>query len=301
MSSGGGKGGGKGGGGSTSSPDLRNLAALANRFEQEGRGTREGALGYTQGILDNGADWLGPSMGGKYRPGEGGGTEPRRFTRGDLIDAYARTDGGKAQDIERIFGTLPESFTIDDLRNASGGRDGIGGGLSGRSKSAKLNVLADLEKLSRGRGSGLGGNTGGSGGYGAALLPIAQTAIERSKQATSQAVQGLTQQAASMKGGGADSPFFQRNIAQARILGDQQTSQIPSRITEQFLMNVLPLAFGQSATATQGLSSAAGIGGSLMQGNQAAGASSNAAMGNVLSSIASAIGSYYAMGALAGT
>jgi hypothetical protein len=83
-----------------------------------------------------------------------------------------------------------------------------------------------------------------------------------------------------------DDPFLQRNLAQAGVLGNQQTQQIAPRITEQFLKNVLPLSFAQSSPAISGLSNAGQISAQMAGANQAAGAASDQATMQAISQIA---------------
>ena len=91
--------GGKSSGGSPSGAETRQLSGMANRFEQEARPARTSALNQLAGILNYGADIMGPSMGGKGyagQPGQGGEApqQPRKLTKYDLIQAYERNDPG---------------------------------------------------------------------------------------------------------------------------------------------------------------------------------------------------------------
>ena len=289
MSMGGGKGGGK-----TSTAESRLSGGIGSRFEQEARSSRTGALGNLEGILDFGADWLGPSMGG---PSNYPGSEfdrlsdpaNRRFTRAEILNAYTKNDPGKGQDLERIMAGLPgDSYTLDELRGGANL-----GGLSFRSGGAWNSTLGELGSVSRSGGAGMGGVNKGPGGYGAALLPIAQQSVEASLQATSNAAKGLTAQAASVRGGGAANPYFQQQIARTRMLGDQATSQVPSRITEQFVQSLYPLAFGQSGPAVGAVGNGAGIGANLygqsIGGGAAGGAANQQAMGAIGSAIAAGL------------
>jgi hypothetical protein len=280
-------GGGKGGGGSTSTPEGRQLSGIAGRFEQEARPSRNLALNQLAGILSGGVDWLGPSMGGRSPTGGGergtgqdpnaGPAGPRMLTRSDVVSAYSLFDIGKTQDVDRLLGGLPESFTLEDLKTKADTS-----GLSGRSLSAWNSVLGELGTA----GSQTGG-TGGGGAGGSFLLPIAQTAIENSRQSTARNMRAIDEQMASMKAGG--TPFAMNLKNQARMTGEQATSQIPSRIIEQFTTNVLPLAFGQSPTVIGGLSNAASNAAGMQQGNQAAGSAQAAQNAQMYQALASAI------------
>ena len=277
--------GGKSSGGSPSGAETRQLSGMSNRFEQEARPVRVGAMNQLAGILNYGADIMGPSMGGKGyagQPGQGGETpqQPRKLTKYDLIQAYERNDPGKASDLNRILEGMPEEFTLEDLKKASAG------GLSNRSKFAWDKTLSELESTYKSGGSNLGGVSSAGGSM---FLPIAQTAIERSLQSTSRNVEALKNNFGGIKGLGGDNPFAMGEIAKVKIMGDQATSQIPSRIIEQYMTNVLPLAFGQSPVAVQGLGTAANINSQNYQAQQQMQAQQSARDAQMWQSIGSAL------------
>lgn len=283
-------GGGSKGGGSKQtggSAETRQLAGMGSRFEQEARGVRTGALDQLAGILSGGVDWLGSSMAGGNTPGQPGSLtpgqaeQPRRYTRNDLTSMMQKYDPGKVQDIGRITQGLGEDFTLEDLRSL-----GNTGGLSGRSRQAWEGTLGELESTAKSGGSNLGGVSSGGGSM---FLPIAQTAIEQSRQATARAVKGMGESFAGMQGGGVSNPFAMNAMAQARMQGDQATSQIPSRIIEQYMQNVLPLAFGQSPVASQSLSDAAKINAQTDIAGQQAGAERDKQNAKMMQAAASAI------------
>jgi hypothetical protein len=243
--------------------------------------------------MDYGADYLGPSMGGPSNAPWGrfdtlSDPKNRKFTRAEILDAYGKNDPGKGQDLERLMKNLPgDAYTLDELRGLST-KD-----LSARSGAAWNSSLGELESLAKSSGAGMGGVNKGPGGYGAAMLPIAQQAVEQSLQATSNAARGLTTQAAGSKGGGAANPYFQQQIARTRMLGDQATAQVPSQLVERFLMSSLPLAFGQAANAAAAGGNAAGIGAGLYGSNLGAQATLGAGMGAGLGALGEGIGRGY--------
>lgn len=256
-------GGGKGGGG-TSTPESQQLAGMGSRFEQESRGSRSRGLDTLSGIMNYGADYRYPAE-----------TGPATYSKADIADVYNRYDIGKGQDINRILGDMPgDRFTIDQLRS---GADK--GGLSGRSKLAWEQATGELAQ--RGQRPGPGGPEGG-------MLPLVQTAMDRSRLAIGKTA-GQVGDQARMMGVYEGNPFLQRNLAQAGTLAQQQTQQIAPRITDQFLTNVMPLAFNQSGAAQGALSNAAKTNAQMIGANQAAGAAGGAQTMQAVGQIASII------------
>ena len=122
------------------------------------------------------------------------------------------------------------------------------------------------------------------GGSGAANLPMIQSAVAQSKDATAQSLKQLNDQFAESKIAG--TPFAENISSQARIAGNQQTAGIPSHIAQAFLQAFgAPAAYGGAATGLGGMAAGANAG--------------NAFLGN-LTGLGSGIGSMIGKGGSGG-
>ena len=140
----------------------------------------------------------------------------------------------------------------------------MGGSGKGGSASDAPDKLADLAKQAFNEGKGvrktifdqLGDVL--AGGNAASTLPMAQTAINNSKMAESNALTQIGNQAAMGKIAG--TPFAENISSQARIAGNQNTASIPSQVAQFFLGGFGPTAWGGQSAGLQGMGTAAQIG-----------------------------------------
>ncbi len=96
-----------------------------------------------------------------------------------------------------------------------------------------------------------------TGGIGA-RIPIIQKSVEASKSATSAALRGTEESLA--KAGIAGDPFGQRVLAQTRLAGETQTSQIPTNIIREMLAGAQSAVLGSAQTITGGFGQLAAVG-----------------------------------------
>lgn len=86
------------------------------------------------------------------------------------------------------------------------------------------------------------------GGSGAANLPMVQSAVAASKDATAQSLRQDANSATAWRTAG--TPFAENVSSQARIAGNQATAGIPSQIAQHFLAAFgAPAAYGTQATS----------------------------------------------------
>jgi hypothetical protein len=95
-------------------------------------------------------------------------------------------------------------------------------------------------------------NTGGSG----ARMPIIAKSQERSRQATSNALQALDTNLA--QSGTAGTPFGDRLRTETTQKGEQATAQVPTNIVMQMLQAIPGYVTGANQTTVTGLGQAAG-------------------------------------------
>lgn len=92
-----------------------------------------------------------------------------------------------------------------------------------------------------------------TGGVGA-RIPMIQRAVESSKAATSQALQGTNKQLAQT--GTAGTPFASGILSNILGQGELQTANIPTAIANEFIQMVPNFSLGSAQSGLQGLSSA---------------------------------------------
>ncbi len=101
------------------------------------------------------------------------------------------------------------------------------------------------------------------GGSGAANLPMAQSALAQSKDATAQSLRQIDERTGTMPGV-AGTPFAENISSQARIAGNQASAAIPGNLAKFFLGTFGPPA----AYGTQGAALGAGGAAAQQSGNK---------------------------------
>jgi hypothetical protein len=96
-------------------------------------------------------------------------------------------------------------------------------------------------------GAGAFSPTGTPGNAFAAALPIFQSSVAQSQDATARTLQQLNEQFAGSKIAG--TPFASRAMADARMAGNQATAGIPAQLAQKYLFGLGPL-IGYNAAQT---------------------------------------------------
>ena len=140
---------------------------------------------------------------------------------------------------------------------------GTGKGTTARERGAEgqlVSILQNVEQQTAPVRTELGQQiqealtTGGVG----AQIPIISAAQQQSRQATSSAIRGLTEDVA--RSGLARTPFAARALGETRLAGEQATGLIPSQIASQFIGMAPSFAFAGLGPEVSGYSTLAGLG-----------------------------------------
>lgn len=100
-----------------------------------------------------------------------------------------------------------------------------------------------------------------------AKIPLIQQAVSQSQQATSQATRQTSEELASRNIGG---PFASRMLAGTRLAGAQNTAQIPTRVAEGLIAQVMPFLSNTQQLGVGATAQAAGLANQLDQFNAGA-------------------------------